>query len=124
MPRLIPRLLKFLEKSKEASVPEGALQVTRRQRPNKSVSPPASSTASQLLASQGRTRSVLLEEVNPIRHVESFKRHKAIAPKVRVLPSRQIQRDVSEQEARSRRIRMTAEEREWWANPYREYFVH
>jgi hypothetical protein len=68
----------------------------------------------------GRSRSILLDDVNPIMHPKAYRQHKGLPPQVR-LPESQKTGTVSRDGAVEDDVRreMTAEEREWWANPYR-----
>jgi hypothetical protein len=68
----------------------------------------------------GRSRSILLDDVNPIMHPKAYRQHKGLPPQVR-LPESQKMRTVSRDGTMEDDVRreMTAEEREWWANPYR-----
>jgi hypothetical protein len=68
----------------------------------------------------GRSRSILLDDVNPIMHPKAYRQHKGLPPQVR-LPESQKTGTVSRDGTVEDDVRreMTAEEREWWANPYR-----
>ncbi len=114
MRRLIPRLLSRL---RSRSI------VPKKIRP---VHPPAKGAKS--LRKQlpphpvffGRSRSILLDDVNPIMHPKAYRRHKSLPPHIR-LPDSQKTRTVSRDGTVEDDVRreMTAEERMWWANPYR-----
>lgn len=116
MRRLIPRLLN-LRRSRSV-VPEKI----------RAVRPPAKGAKS--LRKQlpphpvffGRSRSILLDDVNPIMHSKAYRQHKGLPPQVR-LPDSQKTRTVSRDGTVENDVRreMTAEEREWWANPYRMF---
>jgi hypothetical protein len=69
----------------------------------------------------GRSRSILLDDVNPIMHPRAYRRHKSLPPQVRLPDSQKGTRTVSRDGTVEDDVRreMTAEEREWWANPYR-----
>ncbi|KAI0306963.1 hypothetical protein B0F90DRAFT_1683861 [Multifurca ochricompacta] len=66
-----------------------------------------------------RSRSILLDELNPITKPKAYRQHKTLPPQVR-LPESQKTRTVSRDGTIEDDVRreMTAEEREWWANPY------
>lgn len=68
----------------------------------------------------GRSRSIILDDVNPIMHPKAYRQHKGLPPQVR-LPESQKTRTVSKDGTVEDDVRreMTVEEREWWANPYR-----
>lgn len=68
----------------------------------------------------GRSRSILLDDVNPIMHPKAYRQHKSLPPQVS-LPDSQKTRTVSRDGTVEDDVRreMTAEEREWWSNPYR-----
>ena len=68
----------------------------------------------------GRSRSILLDDVNPIMHPKAYRQHKSLPPQVN-LPESQKTRTVSRDGTVENDVRreMTAEEREWWSNPYR-----
>src|SRR6266403_1347341 len=68
----------------------------------------------------GRSRSILLDDVNPIMHPKAYRQHKGLPPQVR-LPESQKTGTVSRDGTLEDDVRreMTAEERMWWANPYR-----
>ena len=68
----------------------------------------------------GRSRSILLDDVNPIMHPKAYRQHKSLPPQVN-LPESQKTRTVSRDGTVENDVRreMTVEEREWWSNPYR-----
>ena len=70
----------------------------------------------------GRSRSILLDEINPITKPKAYRRHKSLPPHVR-LPDSQKTSTVSRDGTIEDDVRreMTAQEREWYANPYRTY---
>ncbi|KAN0132489.1 hypothetical protein V8E53_009505 [Lactarius tabidus] len=113
MRQLIPRLLRRL---KERSV---AGETIRPVRPRalgakslrRSLPPPP--------VFSGRSRSILLDEINPIANSKAYRRHKSLPPQVR-LPDSQRTRTVSRDGTVEDDVRreMIAEEREWYANPY------
>ncbi|SRR6266702_51249 len=118
MRQLIPRLLRRL---KERSVAGETIRPIR---------PPAQGAKSLRHSLppppvfSGRSRSILLDEINPITKPKAYRRHKSLPPQVR-LPDSQKTRTVSRDGTVEDDVRreMTAEEREWYANPYR-MFVH
>jgi hypothetical protein len=68
----------------------------------------------------GRSRSILLDDVNPIMHPKAYRQHKGLPPQVRLHESQKtgtVSKDGTVED--DVRREMTAEEREWWANPYR-----
>ncbi|KAF8484548.1 hypothetical protein DFH94DRAFT_237157 [Russula ochroleuca] len=113
MRRLIPRLLKRLrersiapERTRSLRPPDKGTKSLRKQLP-----PPP--------VFFGRSRSILLDDVNPIMHPKAYRQHKSLPPQVS-LPDSQKTRTVSRDGTVEDDVRreMTAEEREWWANPY------
>lgn len=116
MRRLIPRLLRRL---KARSV---ALEKVRPLRP---LGKGSKSLRKQLPPPPvffGRSQSILLDDVNPIEHPKAYRQHKSLPPQV-TLPDSQKTRTVSRDGTVEDDVRreMTAEEREWWANPYRMF---
>jgi hypothetical protein len=114
MPRLLSRLLS-LRKSRSIA-PE-------KIRPLRPPAKGAKSLRKQLPPRPvflGRSRSILLDNVNPIMHPKAYRQHKGLPPQV-TLPESQKTRTVSKDGTVEDDVRreMTAEEREWWANPYR-----
>ncbi|KAH9049015.1 hypothetical protein EDB84DRAFT_1261558 [Lactarius hengduanensis] len=115
MRQLIPRLLRRL---KERSVAGETIRPLR---------PPAQGARSlrrplpppPVFSGSGRSRSILLDEINPIIKPKLYRRHKSLPPQVR-LPDSQKARTVSRNGTVEDDVRreMTAEEREWYANPY------
>ncbi|KAH8988607.1 hypothetical protein EDB92DRAFT_2054538 [Lactarius akahatsu] len=115
MRQLIPRLLRRL---KERSVAGETIRPLR---------PPALGAKSlrrplpppPVFSASGRSRSILLDEINPITKPKLYRRHKSLPPQVR-LPDSQKTRTVSRNGTVEDDVRreMTAEEREWYANPY------
>ena len=114
MRRLIPRLLRrlrarsvALEKVRPLRPPAKGAKSLRKQLP-----PPP--------VFFGRSQSILLDDVNPIMHPKAYRQHKSLPPQV-TLPDSQKTRTVSKDGTVEDDVRreMTAEEREWWANPYR-----
>ncbi|KAH9045175.1 hypothetical protein EDB85DRAFT_2070079 [Lactarius pseudohatsudake] len=115
MRQLIPRLLRRL---KERSVAGETIRPLR---------PPAQGARSlrrplpppPVFSGSGRSRSILLDEINPITKPKLYRRHKGLPPQVR-LPDSQKARTVSRNGTVEDDVRreMTAEEREWYANPY------
>ncbi len=116
MRRLIPRLLNRL--GSRSIVPE-------KIRPIRPPAKGAKSLRKQLPPHPlffGRSRSILLDDVNPIMHPKAYRHHKGLPPQV-TLPDSQKTRTVSRDGTVENDFRreMTAEEREWWANPYRMF---
>lgn len=113
MRRLLPRLLGRL---KSRSI------TPQRIRPVRPPAKGAKSLRKQLPPHPvffGRSRSILLDDVNPIMHPKAYRQHKGLPPQVR-LPESQRTRTVSKDGTVEDDVRreMTVEEREWWANPY------
>ena len=116
MRQLIPRLLRRL---KERSVVDETIRPIR---------PPAQGAKSLRRSLppppvfSGRSRSILLDEINPITTPKAYRRHKSLPPQV-TLPDSQKTRTVSRDGTVEEDVRreMTAEEREWYANPYRMF---
>ncbi|KAI9467231.1 hypothetical protein BJY52DRAFT_1201561 [Lactarius psammicola] len=113
MRQLIPRLLRRL---KERSVAGETIRPIR---------PPAQGAKSlrrslpPIPVFSDRSRSILLDEINPITKPKAYRRHKSLPPQVR-LPDSQKTRTVSRDGTVEDDVRreMTTEEREWYANPY------
>ncbi|KAH9062176.1 hypothetical protein EDB87DRAFT_1559399 [Lactarius vividus] len=115
MRQLIPRLLRRL---KERSVAGETIRPLR---------PPAQGAKSlrrplpppPVFSGSGRSQSILLDEINPVIKPKLYRRHKSLPPQVR-LPDSQKTRTVSRNGIVEDDVRreMTAEEREWYANPY------
>ena len=117
MRQLIPRLLRRLKARSLAS---------EKIRPLRPPGKGAKSLRKQLPPVPvffGRSRSILLDDVNPIMHPKAYRRHKGLPPQVRLPDSQKETRTVSRDGTVEVDVRreMTAEEREWWANPYRMF---
>ena len=117
MRQLIPRLLRRLKARTLAS---------EKIRPLRPPAKGAKSLRKQLPpvpVFHGRSRSILLDDVNPIMHPKAYKRHKSLPPQVRLANSQKETRTVSRDGTVEDDVRreMTVEEREWWANPYRMF---
>ena len=117
MRQLIPRLLRRLKARSLAS---------EKIRPLRPPAKGAKSLRKQLPPVPvffGRSQSILLDDVNPIMHPKAYKRHKSLPPQVRLADSQKETRTVSRDGTVEDDVRreMTAEEREWWANPYRMF---
>jgi hypothetical protein len=120
MRQLIPRLLRRLKARSFAS---------EKIRPLRPPAKGAKSLRKQLPPPPiffGRSRSILLDDVNPIMHPKAYRRHKSLPPQVTLLPgsqkgarTRTVSRDGTVED--DVRREMTPEEREWWANPYRMF---
>ncbi|KII94669.1 hypothetical protein PLICRDRAFT_148733 [Plicaturopsis crispa FD-325 SS-3] len=113
MPRLLPRLLKEIEKQKLGVSKENASAINdRANRPRtKSLHrhrPPAPS-----YSHVGRTRSIILDPLFPATRI---RRHKSRPPQVRVHKAA-LQNAVARGEHDLPR-RMSVEERQWWSSPY------
>jgi hypothetical protein len=119
MRQLIPRLLRQLK----------ARSITREKiRPLRPPAKGAKSLCRPLPPPPvffGRSRSILLDEVNPITQPKAYRQHKSLPPQIR-LPDSQKTRTISRDGTVEDDVRreMTAEEREWWANPYRMSFLY
>ncbi|KAI0347361.1 hypothetical protein BDW22DRAFT_521946 [Trametopsis cervina] len=114
MPRLLHHLLDALQKSRGRG--SSSQLPSRKQRAPRSLpSYRPLPVTNALLSPHGRTRSVLLEDVNPVEHREAFTRRRKREPSVyagaRVKASSAT---IEEDEPTV----MTEEERERWANPY------
>ncbi|KAI5119517.1 hypothetical protein M0805_002453 [Coniferiporia weirii] len=110
MPRLLPRLLKWLEKN-PVTQPDyrGPLVLKRRRR--RSLWRPLNRTVDA--AFSGRRRSLLLDTDNFLTSPEEYVRHKTLPP---VLRLHGTQHAVKVDEDRPRE--MSAQERQWWSSPY------
>ena len=117
MRQLVPRLLRRLKARSLAS---------EKIRPLRPPAKGAKSLRKQLPPIPvffGRSQSILLDDVNPIMHPKAYRRHKSLPPQVRLPDSQKETRSVSRGGTVEDDVRreMTAEEREWWANPYRMF---
>lgn len=109
-PRLLPRLLKFLQ---DGPLPNS--QSNRNIRYRKRVSMRKRVPETPSFTSDGRTQSILLDDTNPITEGHLYDRHKSLPPRVRI---RGTLHDTGEYD---RPREMTEEEREWWSSPYRAW---
>lgn len=117
MPRILPRLLQKLAdegfgQKENVFGPKPARRV-RTQSLRKRLPPPPSFTPAE------RTQSILLDPVNPVANAADYVRHKSLPPRVRV-PRRAA---VTTNTEYDRPRRMTTQERDWWASPYRMYVL-
>jgi hypothetical protein len=111
MPRLIPRLLERLEHApRSRRIPVEPIRRRRKLSLRRPLLPLPS------LSPHYRTRSILLDEVNPIINASAYKRHKSFPPKVWIHDFPRRKTVVADEHDRLRR--MTEEERKWWASPY------
>jgi hypothetical protein len=115
MRQLIPRLLRRLKARSPAS---------EKIRPLRPLAKGAKSLHKQLPPPPvffGRSRSIILDDINPIMHPKAYRRHKSLPPQVTLHDSQKGTRTVSRDGTVEDDVRreMTPEEREWWANPYR-----
>jgi hypothetical protein len=113
MPRLIPRLLKRLQDAPADNSKRISVAPVRRRRiisfRGPSLPPPS-------LSPFGRTRSILLEDVNPVINTAAYTRHKSLPPRLRIHKAQRRRAVDTNQDELPRR--MTQEERRWWASPY------
>jgi len=107
-PRILPRLLKFLQ-----DAPLSNSQSNGNVRYRKRVSMKQPILESPSFTSKGRTQSILLDDTNPITEGHLYDKHKSLPPRVRV------QRTPNDTGGDGRPREMTKEEREWWSSPYR-----
>lgn len=107
MPRLLPRLLKILQ-----DAPEPNTRSNGYTRYKKRVSMKNTMPGIPTFSSEGRTHSILLDDVNPITEGYLYNRHKSLPPRVRLVKPLQ---DTGEHDHPRE---MTDEEREWWSSPY------
>lgn len=112
MPRILPRLLKALEKT--SLEPHRAAAVNPVIRKKRKASVPREA-ASFDWTEHGRTQSVLAG-ANPFMHKHLFRRRKALTPRVKLGV---LNGEVSTSEDRARE--MTEEEKGWHASPYRAH---
>jgi hypothetical protein len=118
MPRLIARLIQAFENSKSRAV-TSTLSRSPLPQSNRTAQKPSYYVPS---LPRGRTRSVLLDEVNPITDKDAFRIKKTIEPRECVISFAQGESkatDTQDEPPDEQRRAMTAEERGWWANPYR-----
>ncbi|KAG1755833.1 hypothetical protein EDB19DRAFT_1663195 [Suillus lakei] len=107
MPRLLPRLLKILQDTPEPnSLSNGYTRYKKR------VSMKNTIPETPTFTSEGRTRSILLDNANPITEGYLYDRHKTLPPRVRLVKPLQDTGDHDHPRE------MTDEEREWWSSPY------
>jgi len=113
MPRLISRLLRQLEHApilgSTRRVPADPIRRRRKSSPHGAVLPFPS------LSPLNRTRSILLDDVNPVINASAYTRHKYLPPRVRINDSLR-RAAVAADDDRPRH--MNEEERRWWASPY------
>lgn len=120
MPRILPRLLDALAKAELKPLPPNRTPPDAfRRRKRVSLLKPLPPRPS--FSPDGRTQSIVLDDVSPIAHPREFQRHKAQPPKTR-LAYNQTERwrvkQGKEPEFDPPRL-MTDEERKWYSNPYR-----
>jgi hypothetical protein len=107
-PRLLPRLLKFLQ---DAPLPNLQSKGNIRRRKRVSMKNPVPQMPSFIV--NGRIQSILLDDTNPITEGHLYDRHKSLPPRVH------IPRPLHDTGEHDRPREMTEEEREWWSSPYR-----
>ena len=111
MPRLIARLLKSIQDAPLRRHKSKDIPSKSRRKPQQSLRRPLPSTS---LTPSGRSKSILLDSVNPITDADAFKQHKSLPPKPWIEKS---QRCAAKNEYDQPRD-MSDEERSWWASPY------
>ena len=111
MPRLIVRLLKSIQDAPLRRHKSKDISSKPRRKPQQSLRQPLPSTS---LSPFGRSKSILLDDVNPITDPDAFKQHKSLPPKPWIEDS---QRDAAKNQYDQPRD-MSDEERSWWASPY------
>ncbi|KAG1820318.1 uncharacterized protein BJ212DRAFT_1567544 [Suillus subaureus] len=107
MPRLLPRLLKILQDAPEPNTLSNGYTRYKKRVSMKNTIP-----ETPTFTSEGRTRSILLDDANPITEGHLYNRHKSLPPRVRLVKPLQ---DTGEHDHPRE---MTDEEREWWSSPY------
>jgi len=115
MPRLIPRLLKRLKSASEGPSKQFRLVFPDHYR----KSPPQFISDPFDFSPHGRTKSILLDPLNPIIHPKRYARHKTLPPRIRTHRNQRnglASGDGTKMPEVPRG--MTASEMEWWANPY------
>jgi hypothetical protein len=114
MPRILPRLLKRLANSgyeqQNYTIPYGLAARKTRKSLHKRVS------SYTLINPTRRSRSILLDPINPIINAQDFVHHKSLPPKP-VLPNAKV----ADGEVDDVQRVMTEQELNWWSNPYREF---
>jgi hypothetical protein len=114
MPRLLPRLIKGIEKH-SGQVQHFPLRRTKNRR--KSLySPPLLSPS---FHPSHYERSILLADQNPVANAKAYARHKRLPP-IMTRPRQTVE------EAEDMQRQMTDKEFGWWSNPYRTlaFFLH
>lgn len=118
MPRLIPRLLESLKATANTPAGKQVRPIYPASRGRVSLRQPVPPSPD---FSSSRTRSILLDQQNPVLHPKDFVQHKSLPPRVRLHRNhrkRVVERDGTVGVDVPRE--MLAIERQWWANPYRE----
>ena len=110
MPRILHRLIEKLSSSWQTKrrVPP---QASRRQSPISLFRPPLPLPSWSPL---GRTKSLILDDLNPLIHRKRYELHKTLPPKLRV----HYQRKKNPQGGDDLPREMTEQERTWWSSPY------
>ena len=112
MPRLLPRLLQNLTKDPlefgQSRLVAKPIRKRRREQPEKALLRPS-------FLPDGRSQSILRDVDNPIANPARYTWHKGRSPRVRVL-----QRE-HESGSHNHPRAMDAQERDWWASPYRTF---
>lgn len=116
MPRLLPRLLKALEKSDAFSTQTFRGPLTRKTLRRKSLWKPVPAVldVKKSLSPSRRTSSLLLDEGNILTASGIYKRHKTMPPVIQLKESHarmKIHLD--------RPREMSDDEKGWWSSPYR-----
>lgn len=116
MPRLIPRLLESLKATANTPAGKQVRPIYPASRGRVSLRQPVPPSPD---FSSSRTRSILLDQQNPVLHPKDFVQHKSLPPRVRLHRNhrkRVVERDGTVGVDVPRE--MLAIERQWWANPY------
>ena len=128
MPRLLPRILEWIEKN-PLSKPKykGPLIKPRERTRRRSLWRPPPQTVEETgksLLVDGRTQSLLADATNIINHAEAYKRHKKLPPSVSSLKKKETIQESNEELGEDSPREMSEEEKTWWSSPYRSSFQH
>lgn len=119
MPRLLPRLIKWLERN-PLSHPEyrGPLTKTTTRRRRSLWKPtPSPDTLEAPFSLKGRRNSLLVDHENIITTPRMSRRHKTLPPTPR-LQKNQVALSGEDESPRE----MNEQEKQWWSSPYRTLF--
>ncbi|THH12208.1 hypothetical protein EW145_g138 [Phellinidium pouzarii] len=112
MPRLLPRLLKWLE-SNQLKQPEFRGPLMKRRLRRRSLWRPLDKTVDATFSLLDRQQSLLLDQDNILTSPNEYIRHRSLPPVVHL---QDTQKDVEIDYDHPRE--MSVQERQWWSSPY------